>query len=97
VVERKFVDELMANPAALATQAAVRATGDGFQLTRVRAGSLPALLGLQRGDVLTEVNGQSLDSVDKVLTMATKLRRASTLEVTLMRSGKQVRKEIQIS
>lgn len=97
VVERKFVNSLMSNPAALASQASVRPSAEGFKFARVRPGTLPHLLGLQTGDVLTEVNGEALDSIDKAIGLVTKLRHASNLSVTLMRGGNRVRKEIQIS
>lgn len=97
VVERELVESLMSDPSKLATQAAVRPTSKGFQLSRVRSGSLPALLGLRTGDILTEVNGQSLDSLEDALDLATKLRHATNLRVTVSRGGKTVRKEIQIS
>ena len=96
-VEREFVESLLRNPAALASQAAVRPTSKGFALSRVRRGSLPYLLGLRTGDVLTEVNGDALDSLDKAIALATKLRRASNLSVTLIRRGKRINKEIRIS
>jgi len=97
VVERKFVESLMADPGALASQAAVRPSPEGFAFGRVRPGTLPHLLGLQTGDVLTEVNGEALDSIDKVVALATKLRHASNLSVKLLRKGKSVQKEIRIA
>ena len=96
-VEREFVESLMSNPASLATQAAVRPTAEGFQLTRVRSGTLPALLGLQSGDILAEVNGERIDSIDKALSLATKLRNATNLRVTVLRRGKTVSKRVEIS
>jgi general secretion pathway protein C len=97
VVEREFVESLLQNPAALARQAVVRPNADGFALARVSSGSLPALLGFQTGDVLTEVNGEALDSIDKAFALFTKLRNASNLEVTVRRKGQTVRKQVQIS
>jgi type II secretory pathway component PulC len=96
-VEREFVESLLANPAALAGQAAVRPTADGFAFTRVKAGTLPHLLGLESGDVVTEVNGEALDSLDKAIGLATKLRNATNLSISLQRKGKLVQKEIRIS
>lgn len=97
VVERKFVNSLMSNPAALASQASVRPSPEGFKFARVRPGTLPHLLGLQSGDVLAEVNGEALDSIDKAIGLVTKLRNASNLSVTVLRGGNRVQKEIQIS
>ncbi len=96
-VERELVESLLANPALLAGQAAVRPTANGFAFGTVRAGTLPHLLGLRSGDVITEVNGESLDSLDKAIGLATKLRHATHLTVAVQRSGKLLQKEIRIS
>jgi general secretion pathway protein C len=96
-VEREFVESLLANPAALAGQAAVRPTANGFAFTRVPTGTLPHLLGLRSGDVVTEVNGQALDSLDQAIALATKLRHATHLTVSVQRRGKLLHKEIRIS
>jgi general secretion pathway protein C len=96
-VEREFVESLLGNPAALAGQAAVRPTANGFAFTRVRAGTLPHLLGLRTGDVVTEVNGEALDSLDKAIALATKLRHATHLTVSVQRRGQLLHKEIRIS
>lgn len=97
-VERKFVDKLMANPALLAKQARVipDKNGRGFKFYGVRNGSLPKLLGVKNGDLVTEVNGQALTSVDQAMGLYTKLRRASNLSVTIDRRGKTVTKDITI-
>ena len=96
-VERELVESLLANPAALAGQAAVRPTANGFAFTRVRTGTLPHLLGLRTGDVITEVNGEALDSLDKAIGLATKLRNATHLTVAVQRRGQTLQKEIRIS
>lgn len=101
VVERAFVEQLMSNPAMLAKQARIvpsQRDGEtqGFKFYGIRRGSLPKLLGLKNGDMLTEVNGEEIRSVDKAMSLAMKLRRASNLSVTLVRRGKPITKEIQI-
>lgn len=101
IVERKFVEQLMANPALLARQARIvpsQRDGEtqGFKFYGIRRGSLPKLLGLKNGDMLTEVNGEEIKSVDQAMGLAMKLRRASNLSVTLVRKGKTITKEIQI-
>jgi general secretion pathway protein C len=101
VVERSFVEKLMANPALLAKQARVVPSvkdGEtvGFKFYGIRRGSLPRLLGLRNGDLLTQVNGEDLTSMDKAMQLYTKLRRASNLSITLQRKGKTINKEVQI-
>ncbi|PRQ04657.1 Type II secretion system protein C [Enhygromyxa salina] len=92
-VDRKFVEKLLANPAQLTRQAklipAVK-DGDirGFRLSRLRRGTILRLLGLHNGDTLLAVNGVELDSMDRAIGLYTKLRRASNLDVTVLRKGK---------
>ena len=100
-VERAFVEKLMANPALLAKQARIvpkQKDGEvlGYKLYGIRRGSLPKLLGLKNGDMLTAVNGEDLKSMDKAMALYTKLRRASNLSVSIERKGKNITKEIQI-
>lgn len=100
-VERAFVEQLMANPAMLAKQARIvpKQKDDeilGYKLYGIRRGSLPKLLGLKNGDMITAVNGEELKSMDKAMALYTKLRRASNLSVSIERKGKQITKEIQI-
>ena len=101
IVERAFVEQLMANPAMLAKQARIvpsQKDGEtqGFKFYGIRRGSLPNLIGLKNGDMLTEVNGERLDGMDKAMALYTKLRRASNLTVTVERKGQTTTKEIQI-
>lgn len=100
-VDRAFVEKLMANPVLLAKQARIvpkQKDGEiqGYKLYGIRRGSLPKLLGLKNGDMVTAVNGEELKSMDKAMALYTKLRRASNLSVSIERKGKTVTKEIQI-
>ena len=100
-VDRKFVEKLLSNPAQLTKQARiVPAVRDGetkgYKFYGIRPGSLPKLLGLKNGDLLTSVNGHQLESLDQAMDLYNKLRRASHLSVTLERKGQQVQKEIDI-
>lgn len=98
VVERAFVDEILANPAKFASQAprVIPMPDGGFKVSGVRKGSLAKKLGLANGDVLLAVNGQELRGLDDALGLMTKLRRATNLEVSLDRKGKPVSKRIEI-
>ncbi len=101
IVDRAFVEKLLANPAALAKQArviAAKVDGEtkGFKFYGVRRDSLPKMLGLKNGDMLVSVNGVELTSMDRVMGLYSKLRHASNLSVTIDRKGKTINKEIQI-
>jgi general secretion pathway protein C len=100
-VDREFVEQILNNPGMLAKQArVVPAIKDGetrgFKFYGIRPGSLPKLLGLKNGDLLTSVNGNELKSLDQAMGLYTKLRRASHLSVTLERKGKTIQKEVDI-
>jgi len=103
-VERSFIESLTRNPAQLASQARVRPYARdglrGFRFSRVRTGTLPQLLGLRSGDVVTEVNGRHLETMDAALAMASRLRTSSHLSIGLTRNrgGERLplRLEIQI-
>jgi type II secretion system protein C len=100
-VDRAFVEKLLANPAQLAKQARiVPAVRDGetkgYKFYGIRPGSLPKLLGIKNGDLLTSVNGHQLESLDQAMDLYNKLRRASHLSVTIERKGAVVQKEIDI-
>lgn len=99
VVERAFVESLLANPMQLAKQARIVPARDGetgFKFYGIRRGSLPKLIGLKNGDKLVAVNGEDLSGIDQAMGLYTKLRRASNLQVTIERKGKTINKEIQI-
>lgn len=60
----------------------------GFEIQMIRAGSLIAELGLQKGDILREVNGLPLDSPEKALQIFGQLRQAKQISISLERRGK---------
>lgn len=100
VVERAFVEKLFAEPKLLMGQggAAPATTKDGapgFRLKGVRKGTLPDLLGLKNGDVITEVGGSPL-TMDVLPGLYGKLRHASHLEVTVDRRGKRMTRSLEI-
>ncbi len=100
-VDKAFVEKLMANPAQLTKQARIVPSvrdGEttGYKFYGIRPGSLPKLLGLKNGDLLTSVNGHELESLDQAMDLYNKLRRASHLSVTIERKGKVMQKEIDI-
>jgi general secretion pathway protein C len=99
-VERRFVDQLLANPAVLASQGNARpyARDDlkGFRLSRAQKGTLPHMLGLRSGDVITAINGQPLDSLDGAMKLYAKLRNASHLTVDVTRNKGGERQEMRL-
>ena len=101
VVDRAFVNKLLANPAALTKEARVvpairNGKTQGFKFYGIRPGSLPKLLGIKNGDMVTSVNGHELTGLDQAMGLYAKLRNAGHLSVTIERKGQPVQKEIDI-
>jgi hypothetical protein len=91
---RQAFEVLLVNPASLAKSArVVPAVRDGqtqgFKLFGIRPDSVPKALGLENGDLLLEVNGNPLASLDQTLELYTKLRDASTFNLLIERKGKR--------
>lgn len=94
-IDRSLVDKALANPMAIAKGARVVPSvkdgkSDGFKLYAIRQNSVYSKLGLSNGDTLQSINGFDLTSAEKALEVYTKLREASSLDVTLTRRGKPV-------
>ncbi|MBV1859946.1 MAG: PDZ domain-containing protein [Nannocystaceae bacterium] len=94
-IERSVIQEVLANPSKLGGIRAFPSSG-GFKLAGIRRGSLAHEIGLRNGDVLTEVGGKPLDSLDDALALLPLLRSASNVHVTLSRKGKPITHEIEI-
>jgi membrane-associated protease RseP (regulator of RpoE activity) len=94
-IERTLISDLLANPRALGGLRALPSNG-GFRLSGIRRGTLAHKLGLRNGDVLTEVGGKPLASIDDALSLLPLLKSATNVHVTLSRKGKPVTHEIEI-
>lgn len=93
-IDKSLVDKVLANPMGVAKGARVvpavkDGKPDGFKLYAIRPSSVYSKLGLQNGDTLQSINGFDLTSADKALEVYTKLREATSLQVTITRRGKQ--------
>lgn len=61
---------------------------DGFQLGEIKAGSVVEQLGLKNGDVITEVNGEKLDSLAAVMRLAGQVQSMGQAKMLVLRAGK---------
>lgn len=95
-VDRAFIDMLLDNPAMLVKQVRIVPSmrdgkTKGYKLYGIRPGSLPKLLSIKNGDLITHTNGTKLESLDTAMALYTKLRKAPRLELGLERKGTPLR------
>ncbi|MCH9681922.1 MAG: hypothetical protein K0V04_10850 [Deltaproteobacteria bacterium] len=101
-IERSYLDTLMANPALLSRQARVvpsqrDGVTRGYKLYGIRRDSLPKLLHIKNGDMLTKINGKNLTSIDEAMAGFGELRTATKLEIELERKGEMITRTIEIT
>jgi len=63
---------------------------EGFELTRIRAGSVIAQVGLREGDLIVDVNGQALDSLPTVLRLFGQAQTMGQATVTVLRGSQRM-------
>jgi len=92
-ISRTMMNKVLDNAGRLIGIAAVRPKMEdgrsvGMEIRGVRANTLLTKLGIQNGDVLESVNGQSLTSTDAALGAYTTLRTADKFNLAIQRGGK---------
>jgi general secretion pathway protein C len=95
VVKRAEIESQMANFNALITQA--RAVPEmqggemvGFRLMQIQPGSFYEKIGLKVGDIITSSSGQKITDVNKAFEMLKDLKHMNSLDLGIMRNGKEV-------
>jgi general secretion pathway protein C len=69
---------------------------EGFVVRMIRPKSLLDTLGIQRGDVLRQINGVPLDSPEKALQVFQQLREVKRLSIGLERNGTPMNFEYEV-
>ena len=69
----------------------------GFKLSQIDAGSIYWKGGLKDDDVITEINGQKLDSVAKAVLILKTLKQESQIDVGVLRKGAPVKFSLKIN
>jgi type II secretion system protein C len=62
----------------------------GVALRRIAQGSLLTEVGLQPGDVITELNGTAIDGIATLMSLYSRLQTASELHAVVLREGRPV-------
>lgn len=63
---------------------------DGFQIRKIRPGSIFQKIGLENGDVLRSVNGESLTTADQALRLFTLFRNEREISLEIDRKGQSL-------
>ncbi len=79
----------LSNPASLYTQARILPKYEdgemlGFQLSNIKSGSLYEEVGIQNGEVITELNGIRIDSQEQMAKIIREFAAATEFEVEVM-------------
>jgi len=100
VIEKKALEDSLKNLDSMITQARAipNFTGsgddrkiDGFRIYRIQPGSIYELMGLMNGDVIKEINGMKLDSIDSALQLFQSLRTESDFTLIIERQGQTLK------
>ncbi len=88
-VNRQDVESTLRNPAQLFSQARILPRYQdgrmvGVQLNNIRAGSVFESIGVQDGDVITELNGIAIDSPEQSAVLMRELSQAKELSVSVL-------------
>ncbi len=106
---RAIVDELIATGRVLrpylgvswepvpAEQAAQQGIPGGIAITEVVSGGPAELAGMQRGDILTALNGQGIDEEHPFINQLLRFRPGDAVQVEVYRSGQRVQLEITLA
>ncbi len=101
IIPRDVVDNAMKRANQILTEVRIRPHFDGgmsagFSLRNIRPGSIISEMGFLNGDIIKVVNGDRLDSPEKVIAMYSSIKEAGTFLVDVERKGELVRLKYEI-
>jgi len=88
VVDRRQLQQQMGKPEFLSQALIVPNPGGGFLVRQIQPGSTYEKLGLKPGDVIKNVNGQALTSMDDVMRLYQQFGSAQRVLVEVQRQGR---------
>lgn len=91
-LSRQTVNDAMGDLTGLMDQATIRphfrnGKPDGLTISRIKRDSIFSQLGLRSGDIITGVDGQSIESVDDALKFYNQLKSSSNVNLQIRRRG----------
>jgi S1-C subfamily serine protease len=95
-IKRGEIDAALANFAQTSSTFRAAFNKDGLRFDEVAKGSLLARVGLERGDVVTTVDGQPLRSLDDAANLYARLPTARGTTLQVLRAGKPLTLRVSI-
>jgi general secretion pathway protein C len=95
-VDKSGVEIIMQHYAKLAGSIRARGTKEGMRLSGIKPDSVLSEIGMQNGDLLSDINGFDMSDPEKAVDAYAKLRKAGKLDITMNRGGSPVTIKIQI-
>lgn len=92
-IDRKFLNEMLADPNKLLTQARVVPQDDGLKFLAVRRSSVFYAIGLRNGDILHRINKVEMGNIENALGLFEDLKDQSFFSIDLTRGGNKVSHE----
>ena len=90
MIERKMLDELLDDPAALINQARVVPQQDGLRFFGIRPSSIFFKIGLRNGDTVHKINDVELSNVQNALGVFSQLKNEDDFSIDFTRRGKKL-------
>lgn len=87
-LRRAHIENAASNIKNLSSQAYLKRHSDGLLLTRIRPNSIFRRMGLRNGDVITNINGRSIYSIEDALNIWEDLRESSNVNLGIKRRGR---------
>jgi general secretion pathway protein C len=87
---RSQINSAMSNIGQLMGQARIQpvASGQGLTINQIKPNSLFRRMGLRNGDIITQVNGRNIQTVDDALQLYGNLKDSDTVSVAIKRRGR---------
>ncbi len=88
LIRRAHIDKAAANIGELTTQAKFVPHREGMRIQSIKPRSIFRRMGLRNGDVLTGVDGRSINSIDDALSIYNGLKNSAELSLQINRRGR---------
>ena len=94
-IDRSTIDSALNNPQLLQRQAPEFRQSfedgrpNGLQITQVPSGSIFSEIGIRRGDILMEVNGNRITTPQRAMDLYEAMQNDSAVELVVLRRGRQ--------